>query len=131
MGDQESNRHHRADSASAILEPIQRLTTQNPEAFGELVVQILCKFAELDREAYEYLMAGVISQELRAAGLLVALEQVKQALASGNIDGVRERVTAIEGWVRRIEYLGSRERLDLLLAQEQKPGATSPQTYIM
>ncbi len=96
-----------------------------------MVFEALSKLAELDRDAYEYLMGGVISQELRAAGLLVALEQVKQALASGNIDHVAERVTAIEGWVRTIEYLGLRERLELLLAQEQKPVATSPQTYIM
>ncbi|MGH9546638.1 MAG: hypothetical protein ACRD23_15630 [Terriglobales bacterium] len=131
MGDQESDRHYRAESASAILESIHSLARQNPEAFGELVVKILCKLAEWDRGAYEYLMSGVVSRELRAAGLLVALEQAKQALSQGHADRVEERVSAIEGWVHAIEYLGSQERLELLLAQEQKPGAASPQTYLM
>jgi hypothetical protein len=131
VGDQESNRYQRADLASTILESIQSLARQNPEAFGALVIEILCKLAEWDRDAYEYLMSGVISRELRAAGLTVALEQAKQAFLLGNTDRAEERLSAIEGWLRTLEYLGARERLELLLAQEQKIGATSAQTYVM
>jgi hypothetical protein len=76
-------------------------------------------------------MSGVISRELRAAGLTVALEQAKQAFLLGNTDRAEERLSAIEGWLRTLEYLGARERLELLLAQEQKIGATSAQTYVM
>ena len=131
MADQESDRHHREDLGSAILESIQSLAAQNPEAFGELTTTILCKLAELDRDAYEYLMNRVISQELCAAGLKVALEQAKQALSLGDTDRVVERVNAIEGWLCTMEYLGSRERLELLLTQERKLVATPPQTYLM
>jgi hypothetical protein len=131
VGDQESNRYQRADLASTILESIQSLARQNPEAFGALVIEILCKLAEWDRDAYEYLMSGVILRELCAAGLTVALEQAKQALLLGNTDRAEERLSAIEGWLRTLEYLNSRERLELLLAQEQKTGATSAQAYVM
>jgi hypothetical protein len=73
VSDQESDRHHRSNSAIEILESVELLATQDPEAFGELVVKILCKLAELDRDTYEYLMGVMISREPRAAGLKVAL----------------------------------------------------------
>jgi hypothetical protein len=73
VSDQESDRHHRSNSAIEILESVELLATQDPEAFGELVVKILCKLAELDRDTYEYLMGVMISRELRAAGLKVTL----------------------------------------------------------
>jgi hypothetical protein len=115
----------------AILEAVQSLATANPEAFGKLVVEILCKLAELDRDAYEYLIGGMISRELCAAGLQVALEQAKQALSLGNTGRVEERISAIEDWLRAVETLGSRERFELLLAEEQETRPTSSHTYVM
>jgi len=67
VSDQESDRHHRSNSAIEILESVELLATQDPEAFGELVVKILCKLAELDRDTHEYLMGVMISRELRCA----------------------------------------------------------------
>ena len=130
MSDQEDHRCG-ANSASEILESIQSLAVHNPEAFGELFVKILFKMAEWDRAAYEYLIGGVISRELCSAGMNVALDQAKQALLLGNTDRAEERLSAIECWLRTLEYLGSPERLELLLAQEQKTGATSTETYVM
>lgn len=116
MSDQESDRHHRPNSAIEILESVELLATKDPEAFGELVVKILCKLAELDRDTYEYLMGVMISRELRAAGLKVALEQAKQSLSLGHKDLIAERLSAIEGWACMVEYLGSRQRSARLLA---------------
>lgn len=131
MGAPESDHHHRV-SAEAILESIQLLAAQNPEAFGKVVVEILCELAEVDRDAYEYLVGGMISREQRSAGLKVALEQARQALVLGHADRVEERITAIEGWIRAVEYLASRERLELLSAGEQEAKPTSPgNTYVM
>jgi hypothetical protein len=62
------------------------LAAQNPEVFGRLVVEILCRLADLDRDAYEFLVGGMVSRELCGAGLLVALEQARQALALGKTD---------------------------------------------
>jgi len=67
VSDQESDLHRRSKPASEILESIQSLATQDPEAFGELVVRIFCKLAEWDRATYEYLIGGMISRELCAA----------------------------------------------------------------
>lgn len=131
MRDQESDLHRRSKPASEILESIQLLATQDPEAFGELVVKILCKLAELDRETYEYLMGVMISRELRAAGLKVALEQAKQSLSLGHKDLVAERLSVIEGWACMVEYLGSREKLVRLLAPGQQSAEVPPQTHIM
>jgi len=131
VADQESRHHDRPVSASAILESIQALARQNPEAFGKLVVQTLCTLADLDRDAYDFLVGGMFSRELRAAGLKVALEQAKQALSLGRSDRVEERLSAIEGWVRSAEYLGSRERLELLAADEQESPPSSTHTYLM
>jgi len=115
--DEESARLLPIVSASGILEFVQVLATQDPEAFGQLVVEILCRLADLDRDAYEFLVGGMVSKELCGAGLLVALEQAKQALALGKVDQAAERVNAIDVWVRSVEDLGSRERLDLLPAE--------------
>ena len=134
MDDQEPSRAHPSGPLSAILDFIQPLATQNPEAFGRFIVAILCKLAELDRDAYEYFLSGMVSRELLAAGVLVALEQVKQALASGDINGALERVNAIEGWVRLVEYQGSQERLEHLLAENEKATpktAGYPHAYVM
>jgi hypothetical protein len=105
------------DPITAILDSAKRLALHDPDAFGKFVVEILCQLAELDRDAYDYLLGGMISRELLAAGLLVALEQAKQALASGDALRVVERVNAIESWVRTIEHLGSRERVEALMAE--------------
>jgi hypothetical protein len=131
VADQKSGDHDRTVSASAILESVQSLARQNPEAFGKLVVQILCTLADLDRDAYDFLVGGMFSRELRAAGLNVALEQAKQALSLGRSDRVEERLSAIETWVRSAEYLGSRERLELLTVDEQEPTPTSKRIYVM
>lgn len=134
MDAQEPNRAPPGGSFSAILDFVQSLAPQDGEAFGRFIVAILCKLAELDRDVYEYFLSGVVSRELLAAGLLVALEQVKQALASGDDNRALERVNAIEGWVRTIEYQGSQERLELLLAEEPKgalTGVGSPPTRVM
>jgi hypothetical protein len=112
---------------SAILESIRSLSEQNPGAFGQLVVELLCKLAEMDHDAYEYLMSGVVSRELHAAGMRVALAQAKQALSLGNTNRAEERLGAIEAWLHTVEYLGSRERLDILLTGEQK----IPPNYVM
>lgn len=119
---------------ATLLDWAHWMATQDPEAFGRLVVEILRKVADLDRDVYECLWGGMISGELQAAGLLVALEQAKQALSSGDIDRVRERVGAIEGWVRTIEYLGSRDRLAILAGERgESPteGVRSPNAYVM
>jgi hypothetical protein len=100
--DQESARHDPTNSASEILESVQSLAMQDPEAFGELFVKVLCKMAEWDRATYEYLIGGVISRELCSAGLNVALEQAKQALLLGNTDRAEERLRAIEGGCARL-----------------------------
>jgi hypothetical protein len=131
VSDREPIRHHRPDSAFEILESIELLATQDPEAFGEIVVKILCKLAELERDTYEYLMGVMISRELRAAGLKVALEQAKQSLSLGHRDLIAERLSAIEGWACMVEYLGSRERLARLLAPGQQSAAVPPQAHIM
>ena len=133
MGAHESEGHNRTVSTSAILDSVQSLATQDPAAFGKLVVEILWKLAEFDRDAYECLMGRVISQELHAAGLKIALEQAKEALSLGHSGRVEERVTAIEGWIRSVEYLGSRERFELLSAGEQEAKPTNPcrNTYLM
>jgi len=128
-------RHGRTNSISAILDSAERLAFEDAEAFGRLVVEILCKLAEFDREAYEFFVGGMIAREMQAAGLLVALEQVKQALASGDVHYAAERVSAIEGWVRRVEYLGSTEkRLEILAgrkAEGRTEGAKSSSGYVM
>src|SRR5713226_8386996 len=117
MGAPASARHR--VSASAILESVHLLATWNPEAFGSLVVEMLCKLAELDRDAYEYLVGGMISREQRSAGLKVAVEQAKQALTLGHTDRVEERISAIEAWICAVEYLGSQGRLELPPDDEQ------------
>jgi hypothetical protein len=127
VGALESDRGRGENPVSAILESIRLLSKQEPAVFGQLVVEILCKLAELDRDAYEYLMSGVVSRELHAAGMRVALAQAKQALSLGNADRAEERLGAIEAWLHTIEYLGSRERLDILLTGEQK----APPNYVM
>jgi hypothetical protein len=134
VGDQEPSRAHPGGALSVILDFVQPLATQNPEAFGRFVVAILCKLAEMDRGAYEYFLSGMVSRELLAAGLLVALEQAKQALSSGEINRALERVNAIEGWVHTIEYQGSRENLERLQAEDQEAALAvvgSPPTYVM
>jgi len=119
-----------AVSASAILESVQLLAAQDPEAFGELVVEILCKLAELDCDAYEFLVGGMVSRELQGAGFVVALEQAKRSLALGNPGQAAERMNAMGLWVRSIEDLGSRERLGFLPAEKPKGGPASPH-YVM
>lgn len=133
MSDHKSNCHDRTVSASAILDSVQSLASQDPGAFGNLVVEILWKLSELDRDAYEWLMSMAISQELYAAGLKIALEQAKEALSLGHRGRVEERVTAIEGWICTIEYLGSRERFKLLSAGEldSRPTNAGRNTYLM
>jgi hypothetical protein len=107
------------------------LATENPEAFGNLVVEMLCKLAELDRDAYEYLVGGMISREQRSAGLKVALEQAKQALTLGHTDRVEERISAIEAWICAIEWLGSRRTVELASAEERDAKPGSPHLYVM
>jgi hypothetical protein len=116
---------------SAILEAVQSLAAQNSEAFGDLVVKILCTLAELDRAAYECLMGGMISRELSAAGLSVALAQAKQAFSRGQYDRSEERITAIEQWLHSVEGLGSRERLEIRSAEEPATRTTPPHSYVM
>jgi len=119
-------------SASGILDSVHLLATESPEAFGKLVVEILCKLAEVDRDAYEYLVGGMISREQCSAGLKVALEQAKQALTLGHTDRVEERISAIEDWIRAVEYLGSQGRLELPPDDEQDSSPTNaPIKYVM
>ena len=129
MGAPASARHR--VSASAILESVHLLATENPEAFGKLVVEILCTLAELDRDAYEHLVGGMISREQRSAGLKVALEQAKQALTLGHTDRVEERISAIEAWICAIEWLGSRRTVELASAEERDAKPGSPHLYVM
>ena len=132
MGDQESGHRDRTVSATAILASVQSLAGQDPEALGALVVEILWKLAELDQRAYECLIGGAIWRELYAAGVMVGLDQAKRALAQGYTNQAEERVTAIEHWMRALEYLGSREKLELLAAGEQEARPTNPRnTYLM
>ena len=134
MADQEPTLAHSGSSFSAILDFVQSLAKHDGEAFARFIVAILCKLEELDRDAYEHFLSGVVSRELVSAGLLVVLEQAKQALASGDINRAVERVNAIEGWMRLVEYQGSQERLERLLAEEEKAApksAGSPHAYVM
>ena len=134
MTDQEPTLAHSGSSFSAILDFVQSLAKHDGEAFARFIVAILCKMAELDRDAYEHFLSGVVSRELLGAGLSVALEQAKQALASGDINRALERVNAIEGWMRLVEYEGSQERLERLLAEDEKTAlkaAGSSHAYVM
>jgi hypothetical protein len=134
VGDQEPDRPQPVDSFSAILDFVHSLALQNPEAFGRFATEMLRTVGELDRDAYVYFWNSLVSRALLASGVLVALEQAKQALASGDINQASERMNAIGDWVRTIEYLGSRERVAFLLAEEQKTaltGARSPGSYLM
>jgi hypothetical protein len=110
--------------AAAVLDSIQRLAAQDPATFRKLVVEVLCTLAEVNRNAYEYLISGIMAREMEMAGFLVALEEAKQALASGFPDRASERLSVASLWLNSVEYLGSRKRLEFLVAEEQRLGLT-------
>ena len=98
-------------TVASILQSAKLLALRSPEEFGDLVVMVLRTLADFDSDAYELFVSGIVSRELRAAGLKVALEQTNQALSLGRIDSAEERVTAISEWVSRLEALSLRLRL--------------------
>ena len=121
---------------AAVLDSIRRLAAQDPPTFRKLVVDVLCTLAEVNQNAYEYVISGIMSRELELAGFLVALEETKHALDLGFPDRARERLSAISFWLHSVEYLGSQKRLEFLLAEEERLGLTPapwdhPRSYLM
>jgi len=108
------------------IEDIQRLAKEDPDAFVLLYFQATSLLVEVDAAGYEYLMAGIMLKTFRESGLMVALEQLRMRLSSGDARGAVERLDAIRDWSRRIEDLASQERLQELLAEHEKAAAPDP-----
>jgi len=103
--------------AGNLEDSIQDLAKRDPDAFVMLYFLATALVVELDRAGYEYLAAGVMLKTFRESGFIQALEQLKQKLDGGDIQGALERMEAIKGWVRTIEDLASQERFETLLAE--------------
>ena len=101
----------RSVSAPAILDSIQRLAKQDPEAFGELFVRVTVTLSQVDRAAYDWVMAGMIHRTSEEWGVTYALGEVKQKLASGDVQGAIGALKLIETWAIGIEHLASGEAL--------------------
>jgi len=108
------------------IENIQRLAREDPDAFVLLYFRATSLLVEVDPAGYEYLMAGVILKTFRESGFIVALEQLRMRLSSGDALGAMERLDAIRNWSRRIEGLASQERLQELLAEHEKAAVPDP-----
>jgi hypothetical protein len=113
-------------SVSSISSSVQRLAKEDPDAFVLLYFQATSLSVEVDPAGYEYLMAGVMLKTFRESGLIIALEQVRMWLCSGDGLGTPERLDAIRDWSRRIEDLASQRRLQELLAEHEKAAARDP-----
>jgi hypothetical protein len=105
--------------ADRLLSSIKDLAKRDPEAFGALFLQFVTKLLEVDRAAYDYVMAGVMVRTLHGSGFMVSLNVLKQKLAVNDVVGATEALGAIENWIAAMEHLASRERVEDLLEQEQ------------
>ena len=101
----------RSVSATAIMDSIQRLAKQDPEAFGTLFVQVTLKLSQVDRGAYDWFMAGMIVRTSEAYGVTPALTEVKQKLEANDIQGAIGALKPIESWADVMEHLASGEAL--------------------
>jgi hypothetical protein len=103
-----------------LLRAVQELAKRDLDAFVILYFHAMVLLMELDRAGYEYLTAGVMAETFRDCGFLEALEQLKQKLDSGDLEGALERLEAIKTWERSIEKLASQERFQVLLAEHEQ-----------
>jgi hypothetical protein len=108
------------------IEDVQRLAKEDPDALVLLYFQATSLLVEVDPAGYEYLMAGIMLKTFRESGFIVALEQLRMRLSSGDALGALERLDAIRDWSRRIEDRASQERLRKLLAEHEKAAAPDP-----
>jgi hypothetical protein len=117
-----------------LLDSIRELAQRDPNAYVELYFEATRLLVELDREGYEYLMAGVMVKSFRASGFMQALDQLKEKIEAGDTEGSLERLCAIRDWVQTIENLASLERLKVLVAEYEKatePSAQRSAPYVM
>jgi len=106
--------------APNLVDAVQELAKRDLDAFVTLYFQAMVLLMELDRAGYEYLMAGVMVETFRDCGFFEALEQLKQKLDAGDIQGAMERLEAIKTWAVSIEKLASQERFQVLLAEHEQ-----------
>jgi hypothetical protein len=103
-----------------LQDAVHELAKRDLDAFVTLYFQAMVLFMELDRAGYEYLIAGVMVETFRDCGFFEALEQLKQRLGAGDIQGALERLEAIRTWAASIEKLASQERFQVLLAEHEQ-----------
>jgi len=108
------------------IEDIKRLAKEDPDAFVLLYFQATSLLVEVDPAGCEFLMAGIMLKTFRESGFIVALEQLRMRLSSGDFLGAMERLDSIRDWSRRIEGLASQERLQELLAEHEKAAVPDP-----
>lgn len=121
-------------SASALRDFGKWLAVHNPGQFGRLVADFLYTLAEVDPDASEYVLAVIVSRELRALSLAMMLDETETALASADISRVQERLGLIKAWLRGIETAASQEKLDLLETKEREArlaNMASPSAFAM
>ncbi len=76
-----------------------------------MVVQVTVTLQQVDRDAYDWFMSGMIHRTSEAWGVPHALGEVKQKLASGDVQGAIGALRPIETWADGMEHIASGERL--------------------
>jgi hypothetical protein len=121
-------------SASTLRDFGKWLALHNPASFGRLAIDFLCTLAEVDHDAGGYILGLIISRELGASGLSIAVDEAERALASWDVDRAKERLESIKAWLRVIESATSPEKLELLemkAAESRLLNMASPSTFAM
>ena len=97
-----------------------------PEQFAELTIGILAKLIDLDKAAYDHLLAKVLEATMQASGMRPALERLTAALEAKDLEQAKTISQQVGDWVGQIERMAAPE-----WAEEVLRTRTETQPYVM